>query len=352
MKSIPTLAVVALSAALVTACATTPQNIPELEAAHSQVQQALSDPLAQEAAGMRLKKAEESLRLADQSRDKHRPLAEIQRYSFAASRHAQIAIEQTSELHSRKAVEQGEAERTRIQLAARSNEAANARSAMLAANDAASTARAATLQAQAATTRAEAATTVAQADTVRANSDAERAKSDTDRANSDAERAKSDTDRANSSAAIASGEAARLRTELEGLQAKQTDRGMVLTLGDVLFNSGRSELRPAAMRTVERLADFLQQRVKLSVLIEGHTDNVGEDAYNVNLSQQRADAVGSTLAARGIASQRVRSHGLGESYPSASNDSAGGRQQNRRVEIIFSDENGQFAPAAERLTVR
>jgi outer membrane protein OmpA-like peptidoglycan-associated protein len=127
---------------------------------------------------------------------------------------------------------------------------------------------------------------------------------------------------------------------------------MVLTLGDVLFNSGRSELRPAAARTVERLADFLQQRPKLSVLIEGHTDNVGDDAYNVNLSQQRADAVLSALAARGIDSQRVRSHGLGETYPSASNDSAGGRQQNRRVEIVFSDENGQFAPSAERLTVR
>lgn len=331
MKSIPTLAVVALSAALVTACASTPREIPELEAAHSQVQQALSDPLAQEAAGMRLKKAEESLRLADQSQEKHRPLAEIQRYSFAASRHAQIAIEQTSELHSRKAVEQGEAERTRVQLAARSAEAANARSAMLAANDAASKARAATAQAEEAATRAEAATTVAQADTVRANTDA---------------------DLANKSAAIAGDEAARLRTELEGLQAKQTDRGMVLTLGDVLFNSGRSELRPAAMRTVERLADFMQQRAKLSVLIEGHTDNVGEDAYNVNLSQQRADAVSSVLGARGIDSQRVRSHGLGEAYPSASNDSAGGRQQNRRVEIVFSDENGQFAPSAERLTVR
>lgn len=345
MKSKPILVVAALSAALFTACASTPKDIPELDTARTQVKQAQSDPLAQEAAGMRLKKAEESLRLADQSHAAHRPLAEVQRYAYTATRHAQIAIEQTSELHARKTVEQGEAERTRIQLTARSNEAANAKSAMLVANSAASTARAATAQAQEATTRAEAATTVAQADTVRANSDAERAKSD-------AERAKNDADRANSSAALAGDEAARLRTELEGLQAKQTDRGMVLTLGDVLFNSGRSELRPAAMRTVERLADFMQQRAKLSVLIEGHTDNVGEDAYNVNLSQQRADAVGSALASHGIGVQRVRSHGLGETYPSASNDSAGGRQQNRRVEIVFSDENGQFAPSAERLTVR
>ncbi len=352
MKSKPILVVAALSAALFTACASTPKDIPELDTARTQVKQAQSDPLAQEAAGMRLKKAEESLRLADQSHAAHRPLAEVQRYAYTATRHAQIAIEQTSELHARKTVEQGEAERTRIQLTARSNEAANAKSAMLVANSAASTARAATAQAQEATTRAEAATTVAQADTVRANSDAERAKSDAERAKSDAERAKNDADRANSSAALAGDEAARLRTELEGLQAKQTDRGMVLTLGDVLFNSGRSELRPAAMRTVERLADFMQQRAKLSVLIEGHTDNVGEDAYNVNLSQQRADAVGSALASHGIGVQRVRSHGLGETYPSASNDSAGGRQQNRRVEIVFSDENGQFAPSAERLTVR
>jgi outer membrane protein OmpA-like peptidoglycan-associated protein len=345
MKSKPILIVAALSAALVTACASTPKDIQELDAARTQVRQALSDPLAQEAAGMRLKKAEEALRLADQSHAAHRPLPEVQRYAYTATRHAQIAIEQTSELHARKTVEQGEAERTRIQLAARSNEAAKARSAMLVANDAASTARAAAAQAQQETARAEVATTVAQADTARANSDADRAKDE-------AERARIEAERANNSAAIAGGEAARLRAELEGLQAKQTDRGMVLTLGDVLFNSGRSELRPAALRTVERLADFMQQRAKLSVLIEGHTDNVGADAYNVNLSQQRADSVSSVLGARGIGSQRVRSHGLGESYPSASNDSAGGRQQNRRVEIVFSDENGQFAPSAERLTVR
>ncbi len=324
MQAIYTLSVVALTAALLTACGSTPKQIPELDAARTQVQQAMGDPLAQEASGMRLKKAEEALRLADQAQNTHRPLADIQRHAFAASRHAQIAIEQTSELHARKTVEQGEAERTRIQLAARTTEVANAKSATLMANDVAAQAQAASALAREATTKAEAATTVAQAD----------------------------ADRANSNAAVAGDEAARLRAELEGMQAKQTERGMVLTLGDVLFDTGRSSLRPAALRTVERLADFMQQRAKLAVLVEGHTDSVGGDAYNMSLSQQRADSVGAVLSSRGVESMRVRSHGLGENYPSASNDSAGGRQQNRRVEIIFSDDKGQFAPSAERLTIR
>jgi outer membrane protein OmpA-like peptidoglycan-associated protein len=162
--------------------------------------------------------------------------------------------------------------------------------------------------------------------------------------------ARGEADAARNELANAADESARLRAELEGLQAKQTDRGMVLTLGDVLFATGQTTIRPGAMLTVERLADFLRSRPTLAVMIEGHTDSVGGDDYNRDLSQRRSDAVMAALASRGVAATSLRSRGLGEGYPSASNDSPGGRQQNRRVEVIFSDADGKFAPSAERLS--
>jgi outer membrane protein OmpA-like peptidoglycan-associated protein len=85
-------------------------------------------------------------------------------------------------------------------------------------------------------------------------------------------------------------------------------------------------------------------------MIEGHTDSMGGDDYNLALSQRRAEAVSNALIARGIPAGRVQTHGLGKTFPVATNDSASGRQQNRRVEVIFSDDKGQFPQAAERLT--
>lgn len=128
-----------------------------------------------------------------------------------------------------------------------------------------------------------------------------------------------------------------LQDELEQLKAKQTDRGLVLTLGDVLFDTGKSTLKSGAMATLDRLADFLKQAPERSVIIEGHTDSVGSDDYNMELSQRRADAVKAALLQRGVAAERVVSAGKGEAFPVAGNDTAAGRQQNRRVEIIISN---------------
>lgn len=133
-------------------------------------------------------------------------------------------------------------------------------------------------------------------------------------------------------------ESQRLAAQLEELQASQTSRGIVLTLGDVLFDTGRSELKPGAVRPIEQIAEFLNQNPERSVQIEGFTDSQGGNDYNLELSQKRADAVAMAIIQRGIDAQRVRAMGYGEEYPKASNDSAGSRQLNRRVEIIVSND--------------
>jgi outer membrane protein OmpA-like peptidoglycan-associated protein len=119
------------------------------------------------------------------------------------------------------------------------------------------------------------------------------------------------------------------------MNAKQTERGLVMTLGDLLFATGRSELRAGTVNNLDKLALFLKQHQDRDVLIEGHTDNVGSEEANLSLSQRRADSVMSYLQQQGVASIRLGSSGKGESSPVASNDSASGRQMNRRVEVII-----------------
>ncbi len=147
-------------------------------------------------------------------------------------------------------------------------------------------------------------------------------------------------------------EADETRRELAELQAKQTDRGMVLTLHDVLFNTGAATLQPGADLVLNRVADVMQKNDKMRLIVEGHTDSQGSEAYNENLSQRRAQAVKDGLVARGIAGDRVSTLGRGEAFPVASNDTAEGRQQNRRVEIVFSDGAGEFGSKADSTAVR
>jgi outer membrane protein OmpA-like peptidoglycan-associated protein len=106
----------------------------------------------------------------------------------------------------------------------------------------------------------------------------------------------------------------------------------------VLFDTGRAELKPGAVRPIEQIASFLNENPERSVQIEGFTDSQGGNEYNLELSQKRADAVAMAIIQRGIDAQRVRAMGYGEEFPKASNDSAGSRQLNRRVEIIVSND--------------
>jgi outer membrane protein OmpA-like peptidoglycan-associated protein len=135
-----------------------------------------------------------------------------------------------------------------------------------------------------------------------------------------------------------------LIAQLKALNAQKTERGMMITLGDVLFSTDKAELKSGGVRNVQKLADFLIQYPVYKVSVEGHTDSEGSDEHNQQLSERRAAAVQTTLMQMSIGNERISMHGYGEGFPVASNNNVGGRQLNRRVEIILSDENGVIVP--------
>lgn len=129
--------------------------------------------------------------------------------------------------------------------------------------------------------------------------------------------------------------AARLSAELAALNAKPSPRGMVVTLGDVLFATGQSTLSPGAEANLGKLFDFMVNNPESRLAIEGHTDSVGSAQSNLVLSQNRALAVSTYLQNRGISNKRLTVQGMGENMPVAANGSAAGRQLNRRVEVTI-----------------
>ncbi|WP_194791151.1 OmpA family protein [Pseudomonas sp. UFMG81] len=131
---------------------------------------------------------------------------------------------------------------------------------------------------------------------------------------------------------------------LQALKSKQTERGTVVTFGDVLFDTGRAELRPGSQRDVQQLADYLRDNPERKVLVEGFTDAIGSDSFNQQLSERRAGTVANALRRQGIAAERVVSAGYGKEYPVASNANAQSRQLNRRVEVIISHGAKPVAP--------
>ncbi|WP_417516090.1 OmpA family protein [Marinobacter sp.] len=149
-------------------------------------------------------------------------------------------------------------------------------------------------------------------------------------------------DQRSSEAEQARREAEMLRKRMEELQAERTDRGMVLTLGDVLFDLNKADLKSSGEQTIGRLAQFMREYEERRVSVEGYTDSTGDESYNQKLSERRAEAVRDELISQGIERRRIETRGYGEQYPVASNDTSAGRQQNRRVEIVISDNDGQI----------
>jgi outer membrane protein OmpA-like peptidoglycan-associated protein len=130
----------------------------------------------------------------------------------------------------------------------------------------------------------------------------------------------------------------KLQEQLKDLQAKQTDHGIVLTLGDVLFDTGKATLKPGAAQNIDRLARFLKESPDRTVNIEGHTDSTGSQELNMVLSQRRAEAVKAALMERGVQGDRVAAVGKGPDLPVATNETPAGRQQNRRVVVVIQDQ--------------
>lgn len=143
--------------------------------------------------------------------------------------------------------------------------------------------------------------------------------------------------------AEAQARAASLEAQLADLAAKKTERGIVITLGDVLFATDQAQLNSDGIRTAQKLASVLQQHPQRTVLIEGFTDSTGSTAHNQDLSERRAGAVSNILTDMGVARDRVAMRGYGEAFPIAANDTNQNRQLNRRVEIYISDGNGQIS---------
>ena len=135
--------------------------------------------------------------------------------------------------------------------------------------------------------------------------------------------------------------AAQLETQLNELAAKKTERGIIITLGDVLFGTDLARLTAEGMYATQKLALLLQQNPQRNVLIEGYTDSVGAADYNQALSERRANAVRGALLEQGVAAERIAMRGYGESYPVAANETTADRQLNRRVEIVVSDDSGR-----------
>lgn len=171
-----------------------------------------------------------------------------------------------------------------------------------------------------------------------ATSEAERAKLLAEINAIEAAMAKAQADAKAKEAERAQAELAQLLKDLSELQGQLTERGIVLTIGDVLFATDKSDLNVSAQRSMDKIAGFLQANQNRNLLVEGHTDSVGSDEYNQGLSEKRAASVKSALIQRGIASERIVTIGYSKRFPLASNDTAIGKQQNRRVEAIILNE--------------
>jgi outer membrane protein OmpA-like peptidoglycan-associated protein len=278
------------SALGIAACASVPQPNAALEAARSEVQTAQANPNVVKYAAVDLESAKKQLDMAEAAA-LHHDEAGIAQPAYLARQAARLAEAHASAKADDARVAAGRGERDKIQLDARTREVD---AATVAANAAVQQRDAATLAANTAVQQRDAATE----------------------------------------------QSAKLQAEVDQLKAKPTPRGLVLTLGDVLFDTGKAQLNPGAARKLDQLSQFLTEHPERRVQIDGFTDSVGTESYNLTLSQARADAVKSALITRGIEPSRIGSQGYGKGFPVADNTDSGGRQLNRRVEVVIGDESG------------
>lgn len=167
--------------------------------------------------------------------------------------------------------------------------------------------------------------------------EAEQAREEAEQARRLADSRASEAELARREAELAMAQMDSLKRQLENLQLRETESGVVVTLGDVLFNTGETELREEAMTSLVEVVDLLQTEPDKQIRIEGHTDATGPAETNLQLSQDRADSVMAALVSLGVAADRMRAVGMGEDFPIDSNETEEGRSRNRRVDVILLD---------------
>jgi outer membrane protein OmpA-like peptidoglycan-associated protein len=245
--------------------------------------------------------------------------------------------------------EQAESDTTRAQSAnaQAQSDMARAQAAKMQAESDTVSAQAAKVQAEADAAKARTDATDAQAATAKAQSDmaANQASSATalSAAQADADRSRADSLKAQQSVEQADAEKAEMRQRLSQqlnsiLQTRESARGLIVSMSDVLFETGKYSLKPGAREKLAKVAGILLAYPGLNVEVGGYTDNVGGDAMNQTLSENRAGSVRDYLVQQGVSTNAVSSRGFGNSLPVASNGNAAGRQQNRRVELLVSGE--------------
>jgi outer membrane protein OmpA-like peptidoglycan-associated protein len=350
-----TLIAATVAAVLLAACAAAPLKPDGAVAVRSKLTELQADPNLASRAPLAIKEADAAVRAAEQPQaDKELGVHRV----YLADRKVEKARAQAETRFAEDQREALSARRESARLDARTREADAAKSQAATARMAAASSQQETdaARSQAATARMAAASSEQETDAARSQAATARmaaasSQQETDAARSQAATARmaaassqQETDAARSQAATArmaaassEQEAAELQRQIGVLQAKVTDRGLIVTLGDVLFESGRADLREGSAGNLNKLVAFLDKYPDRVVAIEGYTDSVGSEDYNQVLSQRRADSVRSYLVRQGINSARLTASGMGKTDPVASNESANGRQQNRRVAVIINN---------------
>lgn len=280
-------------AVLVAACSSAPTTTSTLEQTRGDYLVAQNNPQIASYAQLEMKQATDALNAANTAASKNDSADKINGLAYIAKQKIALAQEVASKKSSEVDIASANTERDRIRLQQRTGEAD------------------------------------------RAKMDAEQSKLLAQAAFDDAAKAQNRTKEAQQHSAM-------LEAQLADLSAKKTARGMIITLGDVLFGTDQAILNPEGMRSAQKLADILQQNPQLTVQAEGFTDSTGTSSYNQELSVRRAAAVRNALQGMGIAQNRVAIRGFGETFPVATNDTNQNRQLNRRVEMVLSDDNGKI----------
>jgi outer membrane protein OmpA-like peptidoglycan-associated protein len=299
------------SVVLLAACSTTPTTTSMLDQARADFVAANNNPAISSYAPLEFKQASDALDQANTAAARREDLATIDRLAYLAKQRIATAHEVARTKAAEADVANAGRQRDQVRLEARTAEANRAR------RDATSAqAEAAAAQQQAASAQQQAASAQQQAMDAQEQTRQMQART------------------------------AQLEVILVELQAKKTDRGMVITIGDVLFGTNQAELTAGGMSTLRKLADVMAQNPGRTVLVEGFTDSTGSSAHNQELSQRRANTVAMALSSMGVPRERVAMRAYGEAFPVAANDSATNRQLNRRVEIVLSNEGASIPPRA------